>query len=787
MKKLFDWLGTRQKLNSCQAQQQCEDWLQQEKIAVSQYKALFADRDSYVDPAQASQWAASAGERLEALRSELAALSEIAGGAQLTAAWEEWSELLRTLGKTVEAHNARVVRERLAAVRSWIGPVEGRELDEQQLLCIAKQGRNHLVLAGAGTGKTTTVIGKIKLLLAAGFCQPQELLVLSFTNASASEMHSRIRQETGVEVEASTFHKLGMNILRQTRGTAPRLTALPLRSFIRDRLAELLEDPHHGSQLTRYLLFYQMEPKSEFAFRSGAEYRDYLRLHPPVSLRGEWMESYGELEIANFLSLYGLDYVYTPSDSEDIPSRDRTENRSEFYLPRHQIRIAYFSMDRENRVPSYFTGRSGKSAARCIWELREGKRADYRENGQRLIECYAYEKEEGSLQRHLARKLQEAGVKLQPTAPQKLWETAPKALDEGLRSLSELLETAITLMKGNGDSVEQLQKRISDHPNRSANLLLLSLLESIYGRYQAELRDRREIDFNDMIHLAAEEVDKGAYVSPYRYVIVDEYQDISQARFRLLESLRRSREFDLFCVGDDWQSIYRFAGSDVGYILNFERYWGPTLESRIETTYRFTDSLIEVSGWFIMQNPRQRVKHLRGCLPDKGFALEELRAGTDREAALGIGRAMEGLPPESTVFLIGRYNFDGKILEGVREFSLEVQPQSGIHRVRYEKRPDLDIRFLTAHRSKGLQADYVFILNNRNGRTGFPSQVQSAPFLELLMGQEDDDPLGEERRLFYVAMTRARKKVFLVIQRGRESQFVQELRQRYPRQLRGMC
>ena len=123
--------------------------------------------------------------------------------------------------------------------------------------------------------------------------------------------------------------------------------------------------------------------------------------------------------------------------------------------------------------------------------------------------------------------------------------------------------------------------------------------------------DKEEIDFNDMINMAVDYVKQGKYTNPYKMVIVDEYQDISKARFELLKALRESSDYDLFCVGDDWQSIYRFAGSDISFIQRFSNYWGSTEISKIETTYRFSQRLIDISGEFIMKNPMQIKKSIR--------------------------------------------------------------------------------------------------------------------------------------------------------------------------------
>ena len=150
--------------------------------------------------------------------------------------------------------------------------------------------------------------------------------------------------------------------------------------------------------------------------------------------------------------------------------------------------------------------------------------------------------------------------------------------------------------------------------------------------FERYLKENHAVDFQDMINESARilrEVKDMKQKLDFKYIIVDEYQDISKARFTLLDCLRKSRDYELFCVGDDWQSIYRFAGSDIGFIFNFSKYWGATEISKIETTYRFSQKLIEISGGFIMQNPVQIKKSIRGKSEDFGFALGEISGYTE--------------------------------------------------------------------------------------------------------------------------------------------------------------
>lgn len=272
--------------------------------------------------------------------------------------------------------------------------------------------------------------------------------------------------------------------------------------------------------------------------------------------------------------------------------------------------------------------------------------------------------------------------------------------------------------------------------------------------------------------MASDIIESGAWKCPYRYVVVDEYQDLSRSRYRLLGSMRDSHWFSLFCVGDDWQSIYRFNRSDIGYILGFERYWGPSEICRIETTYRFSGTLLAASNRFMNSSGRQIHKVLRSGSAGE-TDLRIIRADNQSSCAAAISREMRDMPMGQTVIMLGRYRHDVVTLDG-GEFKWSPEIGGNTFRVVCHSRPDLDIRFMTIHGSKGLEADAVFVLNNRKGPGGFPS-MKPGVILERLLLESDEQPLDEERRLFYVAITRARKCAYLVTVNGMESRFIEEM------------
>ena len=687
----------------------------------------------------------------------------------------QFIEIYEQLPSKLQAHNNQLASQKAADAAKLILPVEGKMLDEQQLRCITKEVHNHLVLAGAGTGKTTTIIGYVKYLLKKKICIPDDILVLSFTNASAAEMSERLNKEIGRPIHAQTFHKLGLDIIASVQGKKPKIYSSDIRQFVRKQLDMLTQDLGYLRKLCVYLTYNGVEQKSEFDFETEEEYRSYLKYNPPITLKKETVKSYGELDIANFLTQNGITYVYEQEYPIDTRTSEFGQYYPDFYLPNFDVYIEYFGINRQGEVPAYFSGKNGMSVAQAYQEGIKWKRELHRKNGTRLIEVYAYEKFEEQLLPKLEERLKDAGVVFTPMSPKDMWSEISGTENQKLDRVAELFGTVITLTKSNNCSLDEVRSRnhsLRKFPSIDA---VTDLIEPVYNNYQAMLQARNEIDFNDMINLASDYVQRGQFIHSYNYVIVDEYQDISQARYRLLAEMRQQKDFHLFCVGDDWQSIYRFSGSDIGFILHFEKYWGASEISRIETTYRFPQSLISVSSSFIMKNPEQKRKRLKSAVADHGFSMEKITGYTDAYSVEFLAERLKELPKGSSVLFLGRYRFDIKILDGQRQFSYQYSTALGRTEVTFIRRPDLQISFMTIHSSKGLQADYVFLLNNKAHGMGFPSQIADAPILQLLLDNCDHYPFAEERRLFYVAITRAKKKVWLVTLKGDESVFIKEV------------
>lgn len=745
--------------------------------ALQEEKKLWHSKQNFLDPSIAKifqdKWFSaycSAKKRTEGILFSIGL-----SGRKIRNLAPQFIETYEHLPSKLHTFNESLANQRVADAVKLILPVEGKILDDQQMRCITKEAHNHLVLAGAGTGKTTTIVGYVKYLLKKKMCSPNDILVLSFTSASATEMRERLNNEIGIPVTAQTFHKLGLDIITAVQGIKPKIYSADIRQFVRTQLDTLTQDATYLRNLCMYLTYNGAEQKSEFDFHTEEEYSSYLKYNPPVTLKKETVKSYGELDIANFLTQNGITYVYEKEYPIDTRTSEFGQYHPDFYLPDFDLYIEYFGINRKGEVPSYFSGKNGMSATETYQAGIKWKRELHRKNGTHMIEIYAYEKLEEQILPKLKERLRKAGVTFTPMSPENMWAEISGTESQKLDRIAELFGTVITLTKSNNCSLDDVRRRNRDLQNLPSINTVVDLIEPIFNNYQSMLCSRNEIDFNDMINLASTYVQQGQFIHSYSYVVVDEYQDISQARYRLLDAMRQQMNFRLFCVGDDWQSIYRFNGSDIGFILNFEKYWGTSEISRIETTYRFPQSLISVSSGFIMKNPAQKQKKLRSAIADQGFSMEKITGYTDVYAVEFLAERLKELPQKSSILFLGRYRFDIKILDGQYQFSYRYNTILGRTEVTFAKRPDLQIFFMTAHSAKGLQADYVFLLNTKAYGMGFPSQIADAPILQLLLDNCDHYPFAEERRLFYVAITRAKKKVWLITLKSNESVFVKEI------------
>lgn len=362
-----------------------------------------------------------------------------------------------------------------------------------------------------------------------------------------------------------------------------------------------------------------------------------------------------------------------------------------------------------------------------------------------------------------------------------------------MSALDTLLNTFLNLFKSNNYKINDIEEQIdeiADEQVRTRYHLFLSIFEPILEGYNAFLRSKNLIDFSDMINEASGYIAANKFSNKYRYIVVDEFQDTSIGRFKLIKLMLDNNPLcKLFAVGDDWQSIYRLAGSDISLFTEFEKYFGFTEHSKIETTYRFKKSMIDLSSRFILANPNQTTKELKAFSEDNIDSPIEILHSTSfkNDDPQPLLEAIKKIDAENAtndkkvkILALSRYNYFVELYKEHSElFTVKYNIENKNYIITCKEYPHLPVEFLTVHRSKGLQADYTNILNCVSGQYGFPSEHADDPILNLLLSKSDQFRNGEERRLFYVALTRAKKKTFITTNTTYKSKFVNEIDSSY--------
>ena len=661
------------------------------------------------------------------------------------------------------ALNKKFVETELIEASNFLASIEKRPLTLSQGRAVVIDEDRNLVVAGAGSGKTSVIVAKVGHLIWRNHRRPEEILMMAFGKHASVEMADRLKSRVGASVTVNTFHALGLSIIGSVEGRLPQLSSTAedgkkLQVVIHRIIERLLaEDRQFADKVLSWFTSYFASYRSHWEFHSFGEYWQYVRDHDIRTLKSEKVKSYEECEIANWLYLNGINYRYEPKYEHDVATAEKRQYKPDFYLPDLQIYIEHFAVDEFWNTPAFID--QGQYLDGIRW-----KRETHANFGTTLVETYSHEKRGGILLANLESKLNALpGITLTK---------APISLEDALKQLtkagrvndfSKLTSTFLRHFKGSQIGMDELRRRALalDCERTKA---YVDVFASIFFGYQQKLRAADEIDFEDMITLATDHVASHRFVSPYGYILVDEFQDISIGRTKLLKALLDQRPSNqLFAVGDDWQAIFRFAGGDISLMTRFTDNFGFTARTDLEETFRCPDRISDIASRFVTRNPAQIAKTVKAVNKAMGPVVfighPSAKPGCDiiQDALIGITKHADG--QEVGVLLIGRYNH-------LRLGNMS-QLQAAF--------PSLKLKFKTAHASKGLEDDYVVVLGLGSGRMGFPTGMVDDPLLNLVLAAPEPFPNSEERRLFYVALTRAKRAVFLIADRNSPSAFVAEL------------
>ena len=680
-------------------------------------------------------------------------------------------------------------------------------LDEDQRKVILTDEDYSLVIAGAGAGKTTTIAGKVKYLVDKKNIDPKQILIISFTNKAVGELKDKINNSLKIECPITTFHSAGNAILRKKSDEKANIVEGGfLYNTVKDYFLHKLKDKRTADNIILFFGNYfdnQYEGdnkqelfnsiiKSDFStLKSNLNEYNYSYIqkgtNKRVTLNNEVVNSIQEVQIANFLYLNGIDYEYEPnypyyivmSKKRYTPDFVIKQNGKEYYLEHFGIS--------ENGQNNRYTNEELEKYKKAI----NDKVLIHKKHNTKLMYTFSQYNDGINILEHLKQLLFENGIELNP-----------KPSEEVLRKLLSIQENKyvakmvylicdfINNFKVNGYKEEKFYDFIRSTKSERTKLFL-EICRECYLEYQRALATQNAVDFQDMINEAAralKEVDSLKQKLDFKYIIIDEYQDISRQRFDMAKELSKVTSAKIIAVGDDWQSIFAFSGSDVTLFTQFCKNMGYGEELKITRTYRNAQEIIDIAGGFIQKNDNQIKKSLmspkhidepviivsydddpirKSATVKDGGPLHQMAKAIE----YAIGEIVNAFGTKASILLIGRYGYDGAQLERTNLFNY-IESRKKVVSKKY---PDVKIDFLTAHSSKGLGYDNVIIINAKDAVYGFPSKIEDDPVMKLVIKQHNEMEYAEERRLFYVALTRTKNKVYLIAPEKHPSQFVLEL------------
>ena len=710
---------------------------------------------------------------------------------------------MQDLAADVEKHNSAFVDARLIELKNYFDHImddidPSIKLDDEQRRAVIIDDSHCLLVAGAGAGKTTTMAAKVKYLVEKQNVTPQDVIVISYTNKTVNELKERINKGLKIPAKIATFHSFAFDIVRKAHKEPPEIN-ISSYNIIYDMLAkQIFENKELMRKLVLFMGFYFNLPEDIFQFRTLNEYHlyksalDYETLKSGLgeyvqkiaykrskvmrTITGEFLRSVQEVQIANFLYLNGIDYIYEKPYPYAL-QRAKKKYTPDFFISQgeNEAYIEHYSLT-EAMKSFVFSPQEIAKYQKAITD----KRALHKKNNTRLIETWSFYDDKQPLIDHLKEVLIPNGFVLKP---RNLDEVYKKIVETGkdkyIYPLVWFTMRFIEQFKTSGydDGGFDVLRKKTDNVR---NLLYLDIAEEVYHHYQKTLKEKNQIDFTDMINdanfLLAEMERQGVNLS-YKYIIIDEFQDIARQRFNLTKRLSDITHAKVVAVGDDWQSIYAFAGSDISLFTRFLELMGSGTELKITHTYRNSQELIDIAGNFVQKNSTQikkkliSAKRLKDPIQLEPYNdVENIYKNLAQAVNNVIGKIISEFGETKSILLIGRYNFDLYRLKMTGEFQELYSNQ-----IRSKKNPKANLTFMTAHSSKGLGYDNVIILNMLESRFGFPSQIEDDPIIKMVTYEDASIPFAEERRLFYVALTRTKNRVYIAAPLSRPSRFLIEL------------
>lgn len=686
------------------------------------------------------------------------------------------------------------------------------KIDIEQAKAILADEDYSLILAGAGTGKTTTMAAKVKYLVDKMNINPTDIVVLSFTKKTTEEIRKRIVDDFNIPANVFTFHSLGYKYIRnyyQDREIYIVDENMRNKIFENYMREQVFSDNNKLQQLASIYVNNDYNPSTENKpwilgkflannYKKYSSFDEYFEAYKnycflqlgnklperinyietkrmnedvPRTLKGEYVKSIGEARIANYLYKNCIDYKYEKIYKELID--DRKEYRPDFTInfAGEEIYIEYFGLSNYESEESREYQRNKK--------LKE----EYHNKRHNKFIKIDYVKGENIINK-LEMELLRYGV---PLVKRNLIDMYNDILDQNptreMYRLKGLWFEIIDTIKASNKREEKdkiIEEFLSNcdkttRLNYEYNSYFVLDFYNYYDNILTGDKTKFGIDYNDMIYYASNCLeDPSRFPFNYKYLIIDEYQDISQGRYLLTKGIIDGNHGKIVAVGDDWQSIYGFSGSKIEYVYNFDKYYKGAKFFRISTTYRNSQELVNYAGKFIMRNKSQIPKELVSIKAEENpIVFVEFDNHYEYEKLKELIYKINKNNPGRHILILARKNYTiNKMFDDI-DFVDEVGTRIKVRNV-----DELTIDGMSIHKSKGLTADDVIVigLNDHFPIEGYSDNWLIDLFKNEIVKEQIDD--AEERRVFYVALTRTKHKVYLLVNKdsNKVSPFVKELK-----------
>jgi DNA helicase-4 len=717
------------------------------------------------------------------------------------------SEYIKEKKKTLEEHRTKIlnynrnfINQRKEACRHlWNKGL--LSLDDEQQTAIVTDDKYNLVVAAAGSGKTEVLITRIAYLTARNpdGITPHRILAIAYQNKDVKQIQARLDKQYGITgVNVKTLHGLGIEVLKRAGEMKKILDKNERPRIIKSIYQHKLEFESDFNQAFLDYVKSLHESKMEENLADKVTRLQMKKRLPYTSIDDTKVQSRAEKEILDFLLTSKINGA--PVKVEYEPET-RDLGRPDFYLPEYDLFIENWGLTKNGEVPEWF----GQSTVEYK-ENMERKKSWFAENNKSFVETFAHEYDEEHpeifiqmLKDRIVKKLEENrhcdfhfDTMNYPELIKVVCESDRDWVSED--RVSTDIFNFIKNAKTYNLKPERISEKLESGKYSRKQRTFGKLAVEVYKGYQEKLRELQKIDFEDMINQAISELDKNEKLCNnfLDHILIDEYQDITQQTHMLVKHLLdHNRNCKLFCVGDDWQSIMGFAGSNVEFLVNFEKYFENPAITHMSTNYRSVATIVDAGARLISNNRNHQIAKRTVSKNKTEEAIRILRSPHKisyrrnyhkQVAADCISRVAEYLKrgyASSDILILSRfmhvYAHQAPRLHYMIENILEEAEDNGI-KLSPNARTTRGVRVLTVHKAKGLEAKVVFVLNVIKDTYGFPCEIEDSSILEPAReNYPHQDQKEEERRLFYVAMARAMEDLYIYTWEPARSEFIDEI------------